>query len=321
VSALTSAVWLAQGPLFGFASHLPGDPLARNWKSCREARASYERDPSKFTGRPGLPKYKHKSNRRNLLIYTLQAISKKALKRGFIHPSMLPVEVQTKQKDIDQVRIVPRKGFYVIEAVYGKGVKQAEVNPAYYAGIDLGLNNLVTLASNKPGCTPVVINGRPVKSVSQFYNKRKAELQQKLRHTGTTKRMERMTIKRNRRIDHYMHTASKRIIELLVAEGIGTLVIGKNDGWKQNIKMGKRTNQNFVQILHACFIAMLTYKAELVGIRVEITEESYTSKPASLTVTPYQYASPTTTQNTPLVGNVSSALSIAHQTDGSPMPV
>ncbi len=79
---------------------------------------------------------------------------------------MLPVEVQTKQKDIDQVRIVPRKGFYVIEAVYGKGVKQAEVNPAYYAGIDLGLNNLVTLASNKPGCTPVVINGRPVKSVS-----------------------------------------------------------------------------------------------------------------------------------------------------------
>ena len=60
--------------------------------------------------------------------------------------------------------------------------------------------------------------------------------------------------------------------------GIGTLVIGKNEGWKQAVKMGKRTNQNFVQIPHARFIEMLTYKAEFVGIKVITTEESYTSK-------------------------------------------
>ncbi|MBV9689265.1 MAG: IS200/IS605 family accessory protein TnpB-related protein [Ktedonobacteraceae bacterium] len=90
--------------------------------------------------------------------------------------------------------------------------------------------------------------------------------------------MERMANRRNRRIDHYMHTVSKRIIDLLEKEGIGTLCIGKNDAWKQEANMGKRNNQNFVQIPHARFIAMLTYKAELVGIRVEITEESYTSK-------------------------------------------
>jgi IS605 OrfB family transposase len=191
---------------------------------------------------------------------------------------MLPIEVQTKHKDIDQVRIIPRKGFYVVEVVYGKEVKQADVNPAYYAGIDIGMNNLVALTSNKPGFQSVVVNGRPVKSVNQFYNKRKAALQHKLGHTGTTQRMERMTNTRNRRIGHYMHTASKRIIDLLVKEGIGVLCIGKNDGWKQEANMGKRTNQNFVQIPHARFIAMLTYKAELVGIRVEITEESYTSK-------------------------------------------
>ena len=95
-----------------------------------------------------------------------------------------------------------------------------------------------------------------------------------------------MTNKRNRRIDHYMHTVSKRIIDVLVKEGIGTLVIGKNDGWKQNSKMSKRTNQNFVQIPHARFIAMLTYKAELVGIRVEVTEESYTSKASLLDLDP-----------------------------------
>ncbi len=131
-----------------------------------------------------------------------------------------------------------------------------------------------------------------MKSINQYYNKRKAELQKKLGHTGTTKRIEHLTTKRNRRIDHYMHTASKRIIDLLVKEGIGTLVIGKNDGWKQEANMGKRTNQNFVSIPHARFIAMLTYKAQLVGIRVVVTEESYTSKASLLDLDPLPVRDP-----------------------------
>ncbi len=260
--------------------------LHHDWESFFKARAAYEEDPSKFLGRPKLPKYKHKSEGRNMLVYTIQAISKRGLKRGLVQPSMLAISVKTQQKNINQVRIVPRKGYYVVEVVYGKDVNQFPVNPAYYAGIDIGMNNLVALTSNKPAFQAVVVNGRPVKSVNQFYNKRKAELQKQLGHTGTTKRMERMTNKRNRRIDHYLHTASKRIIDLLVKEGIGVLCIGKNDAWKQNSEMGKRTNQNFVQIPHARFIAMLAYKAELVGIRVEITEESYTSKASLLDLDP-----------------------------------
>ncbi len=268
--------------------------LADAWKAFREAKAAYEEDPSKFLGRPKLPKYKHKVEGRNILIYTIQAISrgKKGLKRGIIKPSMLPVVVKTQQKDVDQVRIVPRKGFYVVEVVYGKEVKQAEVNPAFYAGVDIGMNNLVALTSNKPAFKAVIVNGRPVKSVNQFYNKRKAELQKKLGKTGTTKRMERMTNKRNRRIDHYLHTASKRIIDVLVEEGIGVLCIGKNDGWKQEANMGKWNNQQFVQIPHARFISMLTYKAELVGITVKITEESYTSKASLLDLDPLPVRKP-----------------------------
>src|SRR6266568_4571343 len=260
--------------------------LDKNWKSFKEGGEAYEEDPSKFTGRPCLPKYKDKSEGRNILVYTIQAISKRGLKRGLVEPSMLPITVKTQQKDIDQVRIIPRKGFYVVEVVYEQAVKQAPVNPAYYAGIDIGMNNLVALTSNKPAFQAVVVNGRPVKSTNQFYNKRKAELQKQLGHTGTTKRMERMTNRRNRRIDHYMHTASKRIIDLLVEEEIGVLCIGKNDAWKQNSEMSKRTNQNFVQIPHARFISMLAYKAELVGIRVEVTEESYTSKASLLDLDP-----------------------------------
>jgi putative transposase len=262
--------------------------LAHDWDSFFKARDAYALDPSKFLGRPKLPGYKHKTEGRNMLVYTIQAMSqgKKGLQRGIIKPSMLAIEVKTKQKDVDQVRIVPRKGFYVVEVVYEKEVKQAGVNPAYYAGIDIGMNNLVALTSNKPQFQAIIVNGRPVKSINQCYNKRKADLQKQLGHTGTTKRMERMTNKRNRRIDQYMHTVSHRIIDLLVQEGIGVLCIGKNDGWKQEANMGKRTNQNFVQIPHARFIAMLTYKAELVGIRVQVTEESYTSKASLLDLDP-----------------------------------
>ena len=81
---------------------------------------------------------------------------------------------------------------------------------------------------------------------------------------------------------HKLHTASRRIIDLLVEEGIGTLIIGKNPLWKQEVEMGKKRNQEFVQIPHARFIELLTYKAELVGIRVVLSEESYTSKASFL---------------------------------------
>jgi len=268
--------------------------LHHDWDAFFKARAAYKEDPSKFKARPRIPGYKHKTEGRNLLVYTIQALSrgKKGLKRGMIKPSMLDIEVQAKQKDINQVRIVPRKGFYVVEAVYEQEEKQAPVNPAYYAGIDIGMNNLVALTSNKLGFRSVLVNGRPVKSINQFYNKRKAELQSQLRRKGTTKRMERMTNKRNRRIDHYMHTTSKKIIDLLVKEGIGVLVIGKNDAWKQEANMGKKANQNFVQIPHARFIAMLTYKAELVGITVKLTEESYTSKASLLDLDPLPVRDP-----------------------------
>src|SRR5262249_8500344 len=159
------------------------------------------------------------------------------------------------------------------------------------AGCDIGLNHLATLASDKPRFLPRVINGRPVKSINQYDNKRRAELQSHLGKAHTSWRLERITTKRTRRIDHYLHTASRRIIDLLVAEGIGTLCIGKNPLWKQEANMGKRGNQNVVSVPHARFVEMLSYKAELVGLQVQVTEESYTSKASFLDADP----SPSTT--------------------------
>jgi putative transposase len=83
-----------------------------------------------------------------------------------------------------------------------------------------------------------------------------------------------------------LHLASRRLIETLLLYRIGLLIIGKNDGWKQAITLGDRNNQNFVNIPHARFIAMLVYKAQLVGIAVIVTEESYTSKCSFLDLEP-----------------------------------
>jgi putative transposase len=51
----------------------------------------------------------------------------------------------------------------------------------------------------------------------------------------------------------------------------------KNPFWKQEVELGRKHNQEFVHIPHAKFSELLTYKAELVGITVLLTEESYTS--------------------------------------------
>jgi putative transposase len=256
--------------------------LDKNWQSFFRAIAQWREHPEKFLGRPCLPKYKDKQKGRNLLIYTVQAISKPALRQGYIQPRALPIRIKTTHQNVDQVRIIPRHGFYVVEVVYTREPVQTDVDPMLYAGIDIGVDNLATLTSNKKGFVPRIVNGRPVKSINQFYNKRKAELDEKLMkmdaHRRHSHRLERLTTTRTRRIHHYLHTASRRIVNLLVEEGIGTLVIGKNVNWKQEVEMGKRNNQQFVCIPHARFIEMLTYKAELVGIRVIITEESYTSK-------------------------------------------
>jgi putative transposase len=260
--------------------------LDRDWRAFFAARDAWQTAPARFLGRPRLPRYKDKQRGRNLLIYDLQAISQRELRHGKVIPSQLGISVRTKQTNVKQARIVPRKGYYVVEVVYEREPVPAAVNPRLCAGVDIGLNNLAAITSSKVGFVPRIVNGRPVKSINQFYNKRKAELQRRLGHPGTTAQMERLTARRTRRIDHYLHTASRRLIDLLVAESIGTLVIGQNPRWKQEANMGRRNNQNFVGVPHARFVKMLSYKAELVGIRVIVTEESYTSKASFLDADP-----------------------------------
>ena len=261
--------------------------VALAWKSYFAACAAWEADPSRFLGHPKLPKYLDKRGR-NLLTYTEQADQPRAEKSWAMRiPSGLDIRVETRQTAIDQVRIVPHASHYTVEVIYERPVTPADVDPSRAAAIDIGLNNLAAVTFNQPGLAPFLVNGRPLKAINQWYNKRRARLQAKLpAGVFDSRQLDILTDKRARQITHYLHVASRRIVDQLVKRRIGMLVVGKNDGWKQAIELGKRTNQNFVFVPHARFIEMLRYKAELVGIHVVVSEESYTSKCSFLDLEP-----------------------------------
>jgi len=152
------------------------------------------------------------------------------------------------------------------------------------------VNVLAALTSNKAGFVPRLVSGKPVKAINQLYNKQREHIQKQLAKgkepRSTSHRLDRITTKRNRRVLQYLHTASRRIVDLLLTEGIGVLVLGKNPFWKTNVELGKKHNQEFVQIPHARLLELLTYKAEASGIQVIVTEESYTSKASFLDLDP-----------------------------------
>ena len=368
----------------------------KNFESFFKAWQSYKKNPGKFKAPPKLPKYKHKTKGRSLVIYPIDAINKKMLKESRVKLSMSEVVISSRQKNVQQVRIVPKAMSYTLEIIYEKSsylfkdgdikckfIDQLKANSLisnYFkkkfsktlnkqleeynnckktakklcktittklnsllkenlynadafkdvklskqiqkliqqkpqseelmylnrlllhkafangitkvphiaqannldkkriAGIDIGLNNLAAITSNHKDLRPIVINGRPLKSINQYFNKKRSKLMSFVKDKGTSNRIKKLTHKRNCKVENYLHQSTRIIVNLLLKHRIGTLIIGKNDDWKQQICIGKRNNQNFVSIPHSQFVHQLQYKAEIVGIKVFITEESYTSK-------------------------------------------
>ncbi len=251
--------------------------VSQTWKGWIAALKDWSKYPQKYLGKPKMPRYKHKERGRNIVIYPIDAKSKPALNKGIIKLSGTIIEFRTFVKNINQVRIVPKIDHYVIEVVYTHKDAQKEMG-AYIAGVDLGLNNLMAITSNHPGIIPLLINGRPLKSINQFFNKRLAIAQS----LSVSRQIKQLNSKRELRIDNYLHTVSRRVIDWCLLNHIGQLIIGNNQKWKQDINIGKKNNQEFTKIPHAKLINLLTYKAQLADIKVILIEESYTSKASAL---------------------------------------
>lgn len=254
--------------------------LDKNWISFFKSIKDWSKNKDKYKGKPKLPKYKNKITGRNLLIYTIQAISKKELDRGCVKPSGLNIKIKTQKQNIQQVRIIPKNNQFVIEIVYnGDSIElDIDLDKSNFISIDIGLDNLATITSNKTGLNPIIINGRVLKSINHYYNKKKALLQSFVGDKGKSNKIYKLTNKRNNKVLDYLHKSSRYVVDLCLFNGIGKVIVGKNKQWKQDINIGKSNNQKFVSIPHSQFIDMIVYKAKLLGIGVIINEESYTSK-------------------------------------------
>ncbi|WP_139258616.1 RNA-guided endonuclease InsQ/TnpB family protein, partial [Microcystis aeruginosa] len=155
--------------------------LDKNWPSFFAASSEFKSHPDKFLGKPKIPGYKEPKKGRNLLVYTIQAISKVGLRQGIVKLSGTSIALPTRVAErIAEVRIVPKCDCYVIEVIYEKTEQLLAPNEKI-AAIDLGIDNLMAVTSNQPDFIPLLINGRPLKSLNQFYNQRRAKLQSLLK--------------------------------------------------------------------------------------------------------------------------------------------
>lgn len=228
--------------------------------------------------RVSIPRYLEK-NSRYMLTFTNQAVSGKELKSGYLKLSGCSGRIKLVHTDVRQVRVIPRNSQFIIEVVYSTDEKYCS-DTGKYVGVDIGLNNLAAVGGNS--ITPFLVNGRPLKSINQFYNKELAKLKSR-QDTCKNKNVDsdkirKLTQKRNNKVKDYMHKASRKLVNHLVDNGVSKIVIGHNKNWKQDINLGKSNNQKFVQIPFNILIHMVTYKAQLDGIEVIVREESYTSK-------------------------------------------
>ena len=226
-----------------------------------------------------IPNYLDKTKGRQVVIYNHMTLSPNLLKQYILKLPKSNIQFKIQHNNINQVRIVPRNNYILLEVIYEIEEKNIKSDNHKYMSIDLGIDNLCTCTSNVT--KSFIINGKPIKSINQFYNKQKSKFQSELKlknHKNYSNRLYRLSLKRNNKIKDYFHKVSKYIVNQLVEQSINTLIIGKNNGWKQETKLGNKNNQNFVSIPFEMLINMLKYKCKLQGINVILQEESYTSK-------------------------------------------
>lgn len=246
-------------------------------------KAFHDKSNLGVTSRPQLPRYLHKTEGRYIVEFTNQTISRKrGLNRELILcPRDLNLFIPTKVTNPKCVRIVPKLKVFVIEVIY-----EAEVSPleqtGNYVAIDLGVDNLATITFSN-GTNPLVVKGSQLKSINQGYNRLIAKAQSKLPvNQKTSQHIHRLWRNRELRLQSELHKLTSLLSLYFDEMAIETVFVGKNQGWKKEVSLGKKTNQSFTQIPFNIFISQLTYKCLVKGIRVVEQEESYTSKASFL---------------------------------------
>jgi putative transposase len=262
----------------------------QNWKSFFESLKEYKINPIKFKGRPRIPGYSRATEKE--IMYTNQDCvvkNYKYLKFPKTKEQLNIGKLGRFDGKLKMVRVIPKYGQFVVELVMelAKTNDERHINGRVMS-VDMGIDNLATIVTNT-GRRPVLVKGKNVKSINQYYNKMKAHYLAVLRKGKSTnegpftsKRLEKLHQIRKLKIKDIFHKVSFRIVKIAVEENISTIIIGQNKNWKQEINIGKKNNQSFVHIPHSILINIIKYKAAENGINVIVTEESYTSKASFL---------------------------------------
>lgn len=242
---------------------------------------SWKKNKTSYTGCPKPPKFKDKSKGRNVL--TIPNRNCRLKNNKILFNKHFQLELKTNVNNVIMVKIVPNSSCYKIQVIYDRLSKDL-INSENKLSIDLGVNNICTITNNF-NVEPIIINGKGIKSINHFYNKKKSFYQSNLEknhHKKTSKRINKLTLKRNNKINYCLHRISKNIVNFSKECNVSEIAIGYNKEWKQGINIGKVNNQNFVQIPYQTLINQIIYKARLEGISVLLNEESYTSKTSAL---------------------------------------
>ena len=255
--------------------------LDRNVKAYCKAIKDFKEQPSKYKAMPQLPSFRKRGSLFNLY-YTNQAASIKDGKIRLAKDLNIIIPQWDKYKEriqnFQQVRILPSGKKLKVEIVYRYEIKDANLDKTRYASIDLGIDNLATMVTDNGG---FLYSGKFLKSYNRNFNRQLARLQSIKDRQGikkATKRMQGLYEKRDKYFEDAFHKYSRMIVNHLIENRIGNLVVGYNTGWKQSVNIGKRNNQKFVQIPFARLASYLKYKCGMAGIRFVENEESYTSK-------------------------------------------
>lgn len=195
----------------------------------------------------------------------------------YIQESLFPV-----YRKVKEIRIIPKANarFFEIQYIYEAECIQRNLNKNNALALDLGVNNLITAVSGNG--KSFIIDGRRLKSINQWFNKENARLQavKDKQHLGKkpTNRQKAIARDRNNKVNDYMNKAARKVIDYCIANDIGTLVVGYNETFQRGSNIGKKNNQNFVNIPYGRLRSKLEYLCELNCITFVKQEESYTSK-------------------------------------------
>lgn len=249
--------------------------VGKMWKSFFKANKDYQKHPEKYLGRPKIPKYLPKEGRQVYMLKNIQC----SLQDGLFRISYKPFNQYTVKTHVQgklmQCRFVPKKKYYIMEIVYEIDIPECDENIERVCSVDLGVENFITVVNNF-GKQPFIVKGGEIKSVNQYFNKKKAELQSDLKKkTGNdwSNRLEKLTNKRYEKIKYLMHCISKKLVDYCVLYNVDTLIIGLNKKWKQE----NGGMQNFTYIPYEMFISQVKSKCEQNGIKCIETEERFTS--------------------------------------------